>query len=414
MKKTPKVAASSTAASRAVESASLDQMHMSIQKKTHVDEMYEIPRLKSAIFGLMERARLTPPSAIDQILLIKDKIKCAKRQIKSIEQQRMRYLKNSMPFVFDYFESKQQSVDDGNDVVDNGSGKCASSSKLVAFLGAAAVSNQTRNADSTSVANFYDKSKQNADFLNICADSSVSLYFDSIGEPPRDGEGGDMYSNVVICCTQCNVGEMIEIEEEGYAVCNNSACAKCVRGIICGERSSFKDPPKEVYLYEYQRINHFKEIIAQFQGKETTKIPQQVIDRIALQIKKERICKSTITISEMRDILKRINLSKRYDHAAYIMIQLGVPPPRMSTMLEEKLYSLFGDIQAPYERHCPDTRVNFLNYFYTAYKLCELLDERQYLPHFRMLTDPRKRDEQDEIWKNICRDLNWTFYKTIV
>ena len=45
----------------------------------------------------------------------------------------------------------------------------------------------------------------------------------------------------------------------------------------------------------------------------------------------------------------------------------------MSPELEEKLCSLFMDIQRPYAKHCPDDRVNFLNYYYVLYKMCELL-----------------------------------------
>ena len=328
-----------------------------------------------------------------------------------------------MPHVFSYFDMKQQSQNglsssDSSAAIVSTSAQLeatsggANAKKMVAFFGAAAVSNQQNGVGQAAIHDFYNKSKQSVDVLNV-NNSSVSQYFSSIGEPFRDMDG-EMYSNVIICCPYCNRGEMIEIEDDGYSVCNNSACNRCIRGVVCSEKSSFKDPPNEIYLYEYQRINHFKEIIAQFQGKETTKIPDQIIDRIERQIKKERIDKSTITISEMRSILKRINLSKRYDHAAYIMIQLGLVPPKMSTTLEQKLFSLFNDIQTSYERHCPDTRVNFLNYYYTAYKLCELLGERTYLPHFRMLQDPRKRDEQDEIWRKICKDKNWTFYYTVV
>ena len=58
-------------------------------------------------------------------------------------------------------------------------------------------------------------------------------------------------------------------------------------------------------------------------------------------------------------------------------------------------------------------RVNFLNYYYTAYKLCELLGEAQYLSYFPMLKDREKRIEQDNIWKKICEELNWEFISTI-
>jgi hypothetical protein len=56
---------------------------------------------------------------------------------------------------------------------------------------------------------------------------------------------------------------------------------------------------------------------------------------------------------------------------------------------------------------------NFLNYYYTAYKLCELLGETSYLEHFPMLKDPEKRMEQDVIWKKICEELDWEFIPTI-
>jgi hypothetical protein len=57
--------------------------------------------------------------------------------------------------------------------------------------------------------------------------------------------------------------------------------------------------------------------------------------------------------------------------------------------------------------------VNFLNYYYTAYKLCELLGEETYLPFFPMLKDKEKRIEQDVIWKKICEELDWEFIHTI-
>ena len=40
------------------------------------------------------------------------------------------------------------------------------------------------------------------------------------------------------------------------------------------------------YFYAYKRINHFREILAQFQAKESTQIQEEVIENIKLQIKK--------------------------------------------------------------------------------------------------------------------------------
>lgn len=71
------------------------------------------------------------------------------------------------------------------------------------------------------------------------------------------------------------------------------------------------------------------------------------------------------------------------------------------------------EIQYPYAKHCPDYRVNFLHYYYVLFKLLELLEEYDYLNEIPMLKDREKLLEQDNIWKKICRDLDWQFIDTI-
>jgi hypothetical protein len=90
-----------------------------------------------------------------------------------------------------------------------------------------------------------------------------------------------------------------------------------------------------------------------------------------------------------------------------------VKPPVMTQELEETLCNLFMELQSPYAKNCPDYRVNFLNYYYALYKLCELLGENQYLNDIPMLKDREKIIEQDEIWRKMCSELNWEFIPTV-
>jgi hypothetical protein len=212
-------------------------------------------------------------------------------------------------------------------------------------------------------------------------------------------------------CQVCNKGELVQLEDEGILMCNN--CSRSIQYLIENEKPSYKEPPKEVCFYAYKRINHFKEILAQFQGKETTQIPPDVIENIKIQIKKERIELAQITNIKTKEILKKLGYNKYYEHIPFIKDKLGIKPPIMSPELEETLCNLFIELQSPYSKYCPNDRVNFLNYYYTAYKLCELLGEEDYLTHFPMLKDPEKRMEQDEIWKKICLDLDWEYIPTI-
>ena len=63
-------------------------------------------------------------------------------------------------------------------------------------------------------------------------------------------------------------------------------------------------------------------------------------------------------------LLVQLGYNKYYEHIPFIKDKLGIKPPIMSPELEEKLCSLFMDIQRPYAKHCPDYRVNFLHYYY--------------------------------------------------
>ena len=116
---------------------------------------------------------------------------------------------------------------------------------------------------------------------------------------------------------------------------------------------------------------------------------------------------------ETKEILKKLGYNKYYEHIAFIKDKLGIKPPVMSPELEDKLCNLFIEIQPAFSKFCPDDRVNFLNYYHTAYKLCELLGETQYLEMFPLLKDKEKRIEQDEIWKKICEELDWEFIPTV-
>jgi hypothetical protein len=239
-------------------------------------------------------------------------------------------------------------------------------------------------------------------------DNNVQKYLTNIDDAFLDINSFVYQSDI---CQYCHVGELIPLEDEGIVICNS--CSRSLLYLIENEKPSYKEPPKEVCFYAYKRINHFKEILAQFQGKETTQIPHDVIENIKLQVKKERIELAQITNHKTKEILKKLGYNKYYEHIQFIKDKLGIKPPVMSPELEETLCNLFMELQAPYSKFCPDDRVNFLNYYYTAYKLCELLGETHYLEHFPMLKDREKRIEQDNVWKKICAELDWEFITTV-
>ena len=84
--------------------------------------------------------------------------------------------------------------------------------------------------------------------------------------------------------------------------------SKNIKFLIENDKPTYKEPPKEVCFYAYKRINHFREILAQFQAKETTLIPDEIIENIRQQIKKERLDITTMSNKRTKDVLKKIKI----------------------------------------------------------------------------------------------------------
>jgi hypothetical protein len=353
----------------------VDNKHEEMMLKFKNNDEKLIPELQIKIKKLKKQMK-NKTLQRDEILNLKESISDIKKQIKNVEKEKKKYFLDNSEYVFNYYENKKiLSEDNNND----------KKRVLHSFF--------NKNAK---------KEKKNAMILN-----NSQKYLNNIDESFFDI---NFYIQKHEICKKCG-GELISVESEGVLICKK--CSQQVSFLIEHEKPSYKEPPKEVCFYAYKRINHFREILAQFQAKETTQIPKEVIDNIIHQIKKERIGLESITNKKAKDILKKLGYNKYYEHIPFIKDKLGIKPPIMKQSLEETLCSLFMDIQKPYAKHCPDDRVNFLNYYYVLFKMCELLGETQFLPYFPMLKDPVKRIEQDEIWKKICKELNWEFVPTI-
>jgi len=207
--------------------------------------------------------------------------------------------------------------------------------------------------------------------------------------------------------------EMIFSSNE--ALFNCPECGNQEFILMDSDRPSYKDPPRETSYYAYKRINHFNELLAQFQAKESTDIPQEVFDNILIELKKERITDiNNLKIPKLREILRKLKYNKYYEHIPTIIYRLnGNNAPIMNRETEEKLRHMFKEIQPSFQKHCPKTRRNFLSYHYVLYKFCELLEMDEFLHCFPLLKNRDKLYQQDNIWKLICTDMAWEFIRSV-
>jgi len=361
----------------------IDKKHSQMLERFHIHETETIPNLELELQSLKKEIKSYPNNMrVETYLDKKDKINEIKQKIRELKNEKKQYFLKNSKFIFQYFEEKKK--------MSNGETKNVN--VLNSFFKIKDETTNTDNKDLTkkSIQNYWKN--VNNEIINI-NDYNI----------PMD-----------VCC-YCLKGEMIYQEEDGILVCNNVQCGSFINYIVDSSKPTNKEPPNEVSYTAYIRLNHFKEILSQFQAKETTQIPENVINDIKNRLKKERIhdVAKEINYEKMRDILRNLGYNKYFEHIQYINSIFGIKPPIMSEELHETLCVLFIEIQQPWAIHCPNDRVNFFSYAYTLYQLCVLLDQRQYLPYIPLLKDHDKQIEQDMIWEKVCKDLDWEYHPTV-
>jgi hypothetical protein len=213
----------------------------------------------------------------------------------------------------------------------------------------------------------------------------------------------------------CN-SNMVFSARESVMICQNCGNTRDFMEMTDANMSYEQEVSQDVISYfAYKRLNHFTEWLNSLQAKENTEIPEAVMDAVKAEFKKARATtRADITAKRVREFLKKLKLNRYYEHTNSLVNALnGVPPPKLSEELEQRFKKMFALIQAPFDKHCPKNRKNFLSYSYTLYKFAELLGEDHLLVHFPLLKSAEKLHAQDMIWRDICRELQWQFIRSV-
>ncbi len=199
-------------------------------------------------------------------------------------------------------------------------------------------------------------------------------------------------------------------------------CTKCgseTTVSIRAEKPSTTDPPAENKMYEYKRFTHFCDWLANIQAKESTIVPDNIIDIVKKEVIRERMDTklTSLTGDDIKRYLKKHKFNKWYDNIPQILYRITkIPPPQMTPDMEHNLKLMFMAIQEPYELF-KDNRHNFTSYSYIIYKFCHLLGYTEFLAYLKLHKDEAKIYEHDQIWKKICQymggeECGWKFIKT--
>jgi len=421
----------------------LDSKHKDIIKNFNNDRE-NIPLLKKKFIEIANEYKIYKSKLncdmtnedFDNKFKLKKELKELRNKINSIENNDdiIQYYLNVGIFLHDYYENINTPNDSPNDPNTQNEQNISVPNEFMEVFNEKPDKNQLKDKQYISVIDFYNnrekiklpnKKQINKDESNNFTNIKMSNFIEK-----KDGfqrancldyylkKIDKNYNPTVYInkdfdkCPDCKI-EMTIYQSDGFQICHQ--CGRQDNIITESDKPSFKDPPPEVSYFAYKRMNHFNECIAQFQGKESTEIPQEVFNKLILEIKKERITNLAILRpKKIREYLKKLKLNKFYEHIPYILYRInGISPPILSKQLEEKLRLMFKDIQSPFRDVKPKNRKNFLSYSYVLYKFLELLDYDKYKSYFPLLKDREKLHETDLIWKDICYILNWEFIKSL-
>ena len=371
-------------------------------------------------------------------IIIREKIIELKNNIKELETyNEVEYYKNTSYILFQYYDTVEKQSNISNPHASISNGVCISSSELLSRQPKIYKndSKKKRSSVSATTINVLDALNN----LNIEANTPNNCDI-AANNAANNADNADnaANNNTYIKDTFIDKSSLVDkymsiinkkyvrnVEDEDIEICKNCknqmTCLQHDAIIICNicgyqelllveqNRPILKQNTKDTSHFSYKRINHFREWCNQVQGKESTDIPDEIFEKILTEIKKEKILDTkTITYNKMRDILKRLRINKYYEHINYIINRInGIPTPQFSQELEDKLCNMFRNIQAPFLKHCPKDRKNFLSYSYVLYKFFQILGLNEYLKYFPLLKSREKLYVQDQIWKKICGELNY-------
>lgn len=221
-------------------------------------------------------------------------------------------------------------------------------------------------------------------------------------------------------CYSCKKFKVLH-PDEAITICET--CGQRTTVVTNPEKPSMKDPPAENKQYEYKRFTHFCDWLANLQGKESSKVPDDVINVVIREIARERMQDRVDELGEadIKRYLKKysnLDYDRYYDHATQILFRItDIPPLQMTPEMEQNLKLMFLEIQEPFELYKGEHRRNFSSYAYIIYKFCQLLEYTAFLPKLKLHKDKEKLYEHDRIWKKICLHLGgeqrgWKFIKS--
>jgi hypothetical protein len=221
-------------------------------------------------------------------------------------------------------------------------------------------------------------------------------------------------------CPSCLCEHLLLDSLKGLSIC--SECGYIVDENVATNCTSYQEShggslgvfwkskfPRHLTVFHTKRTNHFKYWLQRLQGKEVCRITGEELARLRGYLQDRDIDYELI-----RKGLKALGLQRYYPNSYYLVRHFtGKPLVEFTSDHESQLVEMFLLIQSAFTQHA-GTRVNMISYTYLIRKFSELLGWEDVVWSIPSMKSDANIHRQDVIWKLICRDVGFTYYRSVL
>lgn len=201
-------------------------------------------------------------------------------------------------------------------------------------------------------------------------------------------------------------------------------CSKCGLVVADSQTIDMNNPSRNLSYnrnvsaassFSYKRLNHLRELLRQFQGRTTSTVPEEAIEKVYAELDKMTIPRDKITSFTIRKILKKLRFHKFYDNCVSLTIRINPKyvPIKLEPEYEERLIFQFVQMEKPFEiirQKYAKKRSNFLSYPFIFYRLNEMNGREDLNRDVRLLKSVQLVNRQDFLWKKLVEKLGWKYH----
>lgn len=220
-------------------------------------------------------------------------------------------------------------------------------------------------------------------------------------------------------CTYCNSINNFTVDNGEILICNICYSQKQMINIVSYTDGNRVNPQSK---YIYDRQQHFKNCINQYQGKQCINIPAKVYSDLENQFDihglligdintPREIRFSNITKTQINIFLKELKYSKFYEDVYLIYYTMTLVKPDDIGYIEDKLIKDFSLISSVYDKLFKKSvnRKSFINTHYVFFQLLIKNKHKCDKEDFMILKTIDRKNFHDSICSKIFSEIGWNF-----